>query len=58
MRFFVLLCLAFLSLAGCRLSVSAEKLAFTIQADEPGYLSVEDPTLYETDSASDSVSVE
>ena len=58
MRFFVLLCLVSLSLAGCRLSVSAEKLAFTIQADEPGYLSVEDPTLYESDTAADSNSVE
>jgi len=58
MRLLVFLCLAFLSLAGCRLSVTAEKLALTVQVDEPGYLAIEDPTLYETDSAADSNSVE
>lgn len=58
MRLCFVILLLTLSLGGCRLSCTAEKLAFTLQADEPGYLTTEDPTLYETDATDDSAPVE
>lgn len=47
MKFSFVILILLLSLGGCRLSCTAEKLSFTIQVDEPGYLSTEDPALYE-----------
>lgn len=47
MKYFFVVLYCCLCLCGCRLACTAEKLAFTVQVDEPGYLSIEDPALYE-----------
>ena len=46
MKIFLCLCLLFLFVTGCRISVTAEKLSLSVQADEPGYLAREEVTLY------------
>ncbi len=46
MKLLILLLLLLLPAAGCRFSVSAEKLQLAIAIDQAAYLSDEDPTTY------------
>lgn len=40
------ICLLLLFTIGCRFSVTADKLGLSVQADQPGHLTTDDPTLY------------
>lgn len=47
MKLFLVVCFLLVTCNGCRISLTAEKLALYVQADEPSYLSAEDPALYD-----------
>jgi len=54
--FFFIILLSFVG--GCRVSCTAERLSFTIQVDEPGYLTREDPVLPDDNGPANSDPVE
>ncbi len=58
MKYFIIACLLLLPAAGCRFSVSAEKLQLHVAIDQTAYLGKEDPTTYTDEPANSPNSVE